>query len=115
MSGDYFVSTVAVPVMCRAKLEEREVKNSQMEVLEVFNSYLAIPVSTFAVCRIEQVGSFAGIIFLNYHVLRLTLIQMKNVLHPPKQNLLSRLDRRRRPSTSVQMGQMLKTTCNPAV
>ena len=38
MSGDYFVSTVAVPVMCRAKLEEREVKEAQMEVLEVFNS-----------------------------------------------------------------------------
>jgi len=55
VSGGKFVSAVAVPVQSRPRLEEREVREG-MEVLEVVNSYLSIPVTSFAVCRMEQVN-----------------------------------------------------------
>ena len=42
------LSSVAVPVKARPRLEKREVIEGQMEVLEVVNSYLAIPVTTFS-------------------------------------------------------------------
>ena len=59
MSGGKFASSVAVPVQVRPRLEKREVIEAQMEeVLEVVNSYLAIPVTSFAVTRMEQVRHF---------------------------------------------------------
>ena len=53
-SGGKFVAAVAVPVQARPRLEEREVRDG-LEVLEVINSYLSIPVTSFAVSRMEQV------------------------------------------------------------
>ena len=52
--GWKFVAAVAVPVQARPRLEEREVREG-LEVLEVVNSYLSIPVTSFAVSRMEQV------------------------------------------------------------
>ena len=57
VSGGKFVSAVAVPVRARPRLEEREVREG-LEVLEVVNSYLSIPVTAFAVSRMEQVECF---------------------------------------------------------
>ena len=54
VSGGKFVSAVAVPVQARPRLEEREVREG-LEVLEVVNNYLSIPVISFAVSRMEQV------------------------------------------------------------
>ena len=54
MSGKKFVSAVAVHVQVRPRLEEREVREG-LEVLEVVNSYLSIPVTSFDVRKIEQV------------------------------------------------------------
>ena len=48
------MSAVAVPVQARPRLEEREVREG-LEVLEVVNNYLSIPVISFAVSRMEQV------------------------------------------------------------
>ena len=59
VSGGKFVSAVAVPVLARPRLEEREVREG-LEVLEVVNSYLSIPVTAFAVSRMEQVECFLG-------------------------------------------------------
>ena len=59
VSGGKFVSAVAVPVRARPRLEEREVREG-LEVLEVVNSYLSIPVTAFAVSRMEQVECFLG-------------------------------------------------------
>ena len=55
--GGKFVAAVAVPVQARPRLEEREVREGLevLEVLEVVNSYLSIPVTSFAVSRMEQV------------------------------------------------------------
>ena len=44
---------VALPVQTRARVKQRNVTNE--EVLEVTNSYLSIPVTSFAVSRMEQV------------------------------------------------------------
>ena len=55
--GGKFVAAVAVPVQARPRLEEREVREG-LEVLEVVNSYLSIPVTSFAVSRMEQVECF---------------------------------------------------------
>lgn len=55
VSGGKFVSAVAVPVQARPRLEEREVREG-LEVLEVVNNYLSIPVISFAVSRMEQVN-----------------------------------------------------------
>ena len=60
LSGSNFVSTVGVPVAYLPTLEKREVREGN-EVLEVVNSYLSIPVTSFAVSRIEQVDKFDGI------------------------------------------------------
>ena len=59
LSGSNFVSTVGVPVAYLPTLEKREVREGN-EVLEVVNSYLSIPVTSFAVTRIEQVDKFDG-------------------------------------------------------
>ena len=59
-SGGKFVAAVAVPVQARPRLEEREVRDG-LEVLEVVNSYLSIPVTSFAVSRMEQVEYFLEI------------------------------------------------------
>jgi len=56
VAGGRFVSSVAVPVKVRPRLEKRQVIEGQMEVLEVVNSYLAIPVTTFSVKKMEQVN-----------------------------------------------------------
>ena len=64
VSGGKFVSAVAVPVQARPRLEEREVREG-LEVLEVVNSYLSIPVTSFAVSRMEQVQCFKEIKPLN--------------------------------------------------
>ena len=58
VSGGKFVSAVAVPVQARPRLEEREVAREGLEVLEVVNNYLSIPVTSFAVSRMEQVECF---------------------------------------------------------
>ena len=61
VAGGQFVSSVAVPVKARPRLEKREVVEGQMEVVEVVNSYLAIPVTTFSVRRMEQVKNILRI------------------------------------------------------
>ena len=38
-------------------MEQREVAKDAEEVLEVVNSYLSIPVTSFTVRRMEQVGN----------------------------------------------------------
>ena len=57
MSGGKFVSDVALPVQTRPRMEQREVAKDAEEVLEVVNSYLSIPVTSFTVHRMEQVGN----------------------------------------------------------
>ena len=47
---------VALPVETRARVEQRKVTEGEDEVLEVTNSYLSIPVTTFAVSRMEPVS-----------------------------------------------------------
>ena len=64
LSGSNFVSTVGVPVAYLPTLEKREVREGN-EVLEVVNSYLSIPVTSFAVTRIEQVDKFDRSYLLN--------------------------------------------------
>ena len=59
------MSAVAVPVRARPRLEEREVREG-LEVLEVVNSYLSIPVTAFAVSRMEQVECFLNMKALNF-------------------------------------------------
>ena len=61
MSGDKFVAAVALPVENRPRMEQREVTKDAEEVLEVVNSYLSIPVSSFTVRRLEQVGNILHI------------------------------------------------------
>ena len=61
VAGRQFVSSVTVPVEAWPRLEKREVIEGQMEVLEVVNSYLAIPVTTFSVRRMEQVKNILRI------------------------------------------------------
>ena len=75
VAGGRFVSSVAVPVKARPRLEKRQVIEGQMEVLEVVNSYLAIPVTTFSVRKMEQVEHLVRVL-PNYQIfgLRLTLI-----------------------------------------
>ena len=79
VSRGKFVSAVAVPVQSRPRLEEREVREG-LEVLEVVNSYLSIPVTSFAVSRMEQVDRvfFDKNLELIAFWLRLTSILMRN-------------------------------------
>ena len=111
VAGGQFVSSVTVPVEAWPRLEKREVIEGPMEVLEVVNSYLAIPVTTFSVKKMEQVEHLLRVL-PNYQIvcLRLTLIQMKVwKVAMCSQNqtvcvhLSSRNNRGRRLSTSVQM------------
>ena len=67
VAGGQFVSSVAVPVKARPRLEKREVIEGQMEVLEVVNSYLAIPVTTFSVKKMEQVEHLVRVL-PNYQI-----------------------------------------------
>ena len=60
LSGGNFVSTVGVPVAYQPTLEKRDVREGK-EVVEVVNSYLSIPVTSFPVSRIEQVDKFERI------------------------------------------------------
>ena len=55
MSGDKFVTAVALPVKSRPRVEQRKVAKDSEEVLEVVNSYLSIPVTSFSARRMEQV------------------------------------------------------------
>ena len=57
MSGGKFVTAVALPVQTRPRMEQRKVTKDAEEVLEVVNSYLSIPVTSFTVSRVEQVGN----------------------------------------------------------
>ena len=57
MSGGKFVANVALPVLTRPRVEQRKVDKDVEEVLEVVNSYLSIPVTSFSVRRMEQVGN----------------------------------------------------------
>ena len=61
MSGGKFVDAVALPVQKRPRMEQREVAKDAEEVLEVVNSYLSIPVTSFTVRRLEQVGNILHI------------------------------------------------------
>ena len=74
VASGQFVSSVAVPVKARPRLEKREVVEGQMEVLEVVNSYLAIPVTTFSVRRMKQVEHF-----LRISTLRLNILSQVNI------------------------------------
>ena len=47
MSGGKFVAAVSLPVQKRPRMEQREVAKDAEEVLEVVNTYLPIPVTTF--------------------------------------------------------------------
>ena len=57
MSGGKFVAAVSLPVQKRPRMEQREVAKDAEEVLEVVNSYLSIPVTSFTAMRLEQVGN----------------------------------------------------------
>ena len=61
MSGGKFASAVALPVQTRPRMEQREVAKDAEEVLEVVNNYLSIPVTSFTVRRLEQVGNILHI------------------------------------------------------
>ena len=61
MSGDKLVAAVARPVLKWPGMEQREVAKDAEKVLEVVNSYLSIPVSSFTVRRLEQVGNILHI------------------------------------------------------
>ena len=75
VAGGQFVSSVTVPVEAWPRLEKSGVIEGPMEVLEVVNSYLAIPVTTFSVRKMEQVEHLVRVL-PNYQIfgLRLTLI-----------------------------------------
>ena len=55
------MAAVALPVQTRPRMEQREVAKDAEEVLEVVNSYLSIPVTSFTVRRLEQVGNILPI------------------------------------------------------
>ena len=55
------MAAVALPVQKRPRMEQREVAKDAEEVLEVVNSYLSIPVTSFTVRRLEQVGNILHI------------------------------------------------------
>ena len=61
MSGGKFASAVALPVQTRPRMEQREVAKDAEEVLEVVNSYLSIPVTSFTATRMEQVRNILHI------------------------------------------------------
>ena len=61
MSGGKFVTAVALPVQTRPRVEQREVAKDAEEVVELVNSYLSIPVTSFMVTRMVQVGSILHI------------------------------------------------------
>ena len=69
MSGGKFASAVALPVQTRPRMEQREVAKDAEEVLEVVNSYLSIPVTSFTVHRMEQVGNSLHIYHQTFLVL----------------------------------------------
>ena len=50
-------------------MEQREVAKDAEEVLEVVNSYLSIPVTSFTVHRMEQVGNSLHIYHQTFLVL----------------------------------------------
>ena len=49
------MTAVALPVKSRPRVEQRKVGKDAEEVLEVVNSYLSIPVTSFTAKRMEQV------------------------------------------------------------
>ena len=62
------MANVALPVLTRPRVEQRKVDKDVEEVLEVVNSYLSIPVTSFAVRRMEQVV-FTVFTFITRHFL----------------------------------------------
>ena len=76
MSGDKFVTAVALPVKSRPRVEQRKVVKDSEEVLEVVNSYLSIPVTSFSARRMEQV-EYLSHISTEMPYPRLTLIKMR--------------------------------------
>ena len=66
MSGPKFVSAVALPVQTRPRVEQRKVTKDAEEVVEVVNSYLSIPVTSFTVSRVEQVENIFHFIPQNF-------------------------------------------------
>ena len=61
MTEDMFVTAVALPVKSRPRVEQRKVDKGVEEVLEVVNSYLSIPVTSFTATRMEQVRNILHI------------------------------------------------------
>ena len=55
------MAAVSLPVQKRPRMEQREVAKDAEEVLEVVNNYLSIPVTSFTVRRLEQVGNILHI------------------------------------------------------
>ena len=58
-------------------MEQRKVAKDAEEVLEVVNSYLSIPVTSFSTRRMEQVGHIHLNSSLENLRLRLTLMKMR--------------------------------------
>ena len=61
MPGGKFVAAVALPVQTQPRVEQRKVDKDVEEVLEVVNSYLSIPVTSFTATRMEQVRNILHI------------------------------------------------------
>ena len=55
------MANVALPVLTRPRVEQRKVDKDVEEVLEVVNSYLSIPVTSFTATRMEQVRNILHI------------------------------------------------------
>ena len=55
------MAAVALPVQTRPRVEQRKVDKDVEEVLEVVNSYLSIPVTSFTATRMEQVRNILHI------------------------------------------------------
>ena len=68
---------MALPVKSRPRVEQRKVAKDAEEVLEVVNSYLSIPVTSFSTRRMEQVGYIHLNSSLENLRLRLTLMKMR--------------------------------------
>ena len=71
------MAAVSLPVQKRPRMEQREVAKDAEEVLEVVNSYLSIPVTSFTARRMEQVGNILHVYPLYISCFRLTLMKMR--------------------------------------
>ena len=74
------MANVALPVLTRPRVEQRKVDKDVEEVLEVVNSYLSIPVTSFTARRMEQVGNILHVYPLDISCFRLTLMKMRRAL-----------------------------------